>query len=373
MQHRNIGCAFALSGLLAVVALAGGCASSSNDNAPSGSTSSTASTTGFGGSAMTSGGVAGSSGSGESGGAGDVDAGQAGAAGSTGTNDAGAPDGTAGDGGAVVSDPGTEGDGKFTIPQPSYPPEATLQPGVTAGRIQTISVTSQIYPNTTRTVWIYTPAGYVADTPAPFMVLQDGRAYIDNFRLNTVLDNLIAKKQLPMMVAIFIPPSANRSVEYDTVDDTYARFVLNEVFPAVEKLAVKLTSDPQGGGAGGHSSGGIAAFTMGWSRPDRFRRILTNSGSFTNIRGGDQYWTGKDLVRTTMPLKPLRVTQTAGTNDLQSPRWQQANESMFMALSSAGYHDRYLLITAGTHDQRSSGPTTAQQMLWLWRGYPIAK
>ena len=171
------------------------------------------------------------------------------------------------------------------------PPEATLQPGVTAGKLMDVAVTAKVFPGANRTVQVYIPAGYVERTPAPFMVLQDGPSYVTRFKLPTVLDNMIAKKQLPPMLAIFVPNAGGRrSVEYDTLSDAYVRFVLEDVLPAVEAGApVKLTTDPEGRSAGGHSSGGIAAFTMGWERPDQFRRILTHSGSFVSIRGGDKY------------------------------------------------------------------------------------
>jgi enterochelin esterase family protein len=272
--------------------------------------------------------------------------------------------------GAGVSDPGTEGDGDFMVSGPyRLPPEATLASGVTAGKIAQVMVASRIFAGSNRAVQVYTPAGYVAGTAAPFMVLQDGPGYINNFRLNTVLDNLIASKKLPVMIAIFVPNGgSNRSFEYDSLTDLYVRFVLEEVLPAVEGgLPVKLTRDPEGRAAGGHSSGGIAAFTMGWLRPDQFRRILTHSGSFTNIRGGDRY---PALVRGE-PAKPLRVFLSAGTMDLQPPRWQQANVTMAAALKETGYHYRFVLMTGGTHSQSHPAAILPETLLWLWRGYPI--
>jgi enterochelin esterase-like enzyme len=272
--------------------------------------------------------------------------------------------------GAGVTDPGIEGDGDFMVNGPyRLPPEATLAAGVTAGRIAQVMVPSRIFAGSNRTVQVYTPAGYVAGTEAPFMVLQDGPGYISNFRLNTVLDNLIASKKLPVMIAIFVPNGgSNRSFEYDSLTDLYVRFVLEEVLPAVEGgLPVKLTRDPEGRAAGGHSSGGIAAFTMGWLRPDQFRRILTHSGSFTNIRGGDRY---PALVRGEA-ARPLRVFLSAGTMDLQPPRWQQANVTMAAALKEKGYHYRFVLMNGGTHSQSHPAAILPETLLWLWRGYPI--
>jgi len=171
------------------------------------------------------------------------------------------------------------------------------------------------------------------------------------------------------MVAIFIPP-VDRSREYDTVNVNFSQYITTNALPAVAALNIKLTTDPEASGTSGHSSGGILAFTMAWFQPERYRRVLSFSGSFTSLQnpGGGLY---DNLVRTTMPLKPIRTAMTAGTNDLLAPRWTQANETMGAALGAAGYHYRYILISGGTHDQASSRPWVAELMTWLWRGYPV--
>jgi enterochelin esterase family protein len=282
----------------------------------------------------------------------------------------GDPPATAGPDAPAAADPGKEGDGNFTINGPyQLPPEATLAPGVTAGKMTSVMVVSKIFPGHDRTLTVYSPASYVAGTPAPFMVIQDGPSYINNFKLNVVLDNMIAKKQLPAMICIFVPNGGgNRSFEYDSLTDLYVRFVLEEVLPAVEmNLPIKLTTDPEGRAAGGHSSGGIAAFTMGWHRPDQFRRILTHSGSFVNIRGGNKV-PGMIMMA---PPKPLRVFLSVGSKDNESPRWQKGNEDMAAALAAQQYHYRFVLLNGGTHAQSYPASILPESLLWLWRGYPI--
>jgi enterochelin esterase family protein len=133
---------------------------------------------------------------------------------------------------------------------------------------------------------------------------------------------------------------------------------------------IKLTTDPEFTGTCGHSSGGILAFTMAWFQPDRYRKVLSLSGSFTNLQnpGGGMY---DSLVRMTMPLKPIRTAMTAGTADLGGGTWTRANETMSAALMAAGYHHRYFLITGGTHDQGSSRTSMPDLLTWLWRGVPV--
>lgn len=309
---------------------------------------------------------------------GSTDAGTAGAAGGgpepsdgstgeTAPNDASGAADTAGDSG--LTDPGREGEGRFQVAKPSLPPEVMGRlPGVTAGTIRTLQIPAAM-GFAARSVQVYTPNGYVPNTPVAFMVFHDGGQGIDVLKIPIIFDNLFFQKKLPLIVGIFIPP-VSRSPEYDTVNDKYAQFITTQVLPAVASLNIKLTTDPEASGTAGHSSGGILAFTMAWFEPDRYRRVLSLSGSFLKLQtpGGDLY---DNLVRTTMPLVPIRVAMTAGTNDLAAPRWTQANETMGAALMAAGYHHRYLLRTGGTHDPVENLPFLPEQLTWLWRGYPL--
>ena len=142
------------------------------------------------------------------------------------------------------------------------------------------------------------------------------------------------------------------------------------MLPKVETLGIKLTTDPEFSSVMGHSSGGIFAFTQAWFEPDRYHRVLSLSGSYLNLQtpGGGMY---NNLVRMTMPLKPIRIAMSAGTNDLNAPAWTNANETMGMALGAAGYHYRYLLVNGGTHTPFSvNRPWIPELMTWLWRGFP---
>ncbi len=119
---------------------------------------------------------------------------------------------------------------------------------------------------------------------------------------------------MPVTIGIFIDPGVmpggspdrqarfNRSYEYDGLGDRNARFLIEEILPEVAKT-YRLSADPNDRGLAGSSSGGIAAFTAAWERPDAFRRVVSYIGSFTNLRGGGDY---ASLIRKMEP-KPLRV------------------------------------------------------------------
>ena len=223
-------------------------------------------------------------------------------------------------------------------------PELAEQPGVPKGKLTHQKPwESKIFPGTRRDWWVYVPAQYKDDQPACVMVFQDGGGYTGF--VPTVFDNLIAKGEMPVTVAVFINPGTGRgedgrgqrSVEYDTLSDRYARFLLEEILPEVEKT-VKLRHDPESRAIAGISSGGICAWTVAWERPDEFRKVLSWVGSFTNIASGKTRREGghnyEALIRKT-PKKPIRVFLQDGANDLDNNNgnWPLANQQMAKALA----------------------------------------
>jgi enterochelin esterase family protein len=205
------------------------------------------------------------------------------------------------------------------------------------------------------------------------MVFQDGMGYLStngSWRVPLVFDNLIAAKQMPVTIAIFLNPGSregqsNRSFEYDSLGDAYAKFLINEAIPFVtNKYSLALTGDPELRAICGSSSGGICAFTVAWERPDQFRKVLSTIGSFTNIRGGHNY---PALIRKT-ERKPIRVFLQDGSNDLNNLHgdWPLANQGMASALRFMGYDHKFVLGD-GSHASRHGGAILPDALRWLWR------
>lgn len=237
---------------------------------------------------------------------------------------------------------------------------------------------SQVFEGTVRDWWLYVPAQYDGSKPAAVMVFQDGGSYVSDkgqFRVPTVFDNLIHKKEMPLTIGIFLNPGnipaadttqkprSNRSFEYDTLSDQYARFLDKEILPAVAKT-YKLREDAAGRAIGGISSGGICAFTVAWQRPDLFTKVLSHVGSFTNIRGGDVY---PGLVRKT-EKKPIRVFLQDGSGDLDNMfgNWPLANQQMALALKYAKYDYKFEYGDGG-HNGKHGGAILPESLRWLWR------
>ncbi len=264
--------------------------------------------------------------------------------------------------------------------EPEFPltADSQPQPGVAKGTLFKGSYTAHndsVFPGTVRDYQLYLPAGFDKTQPTPFMVFQDGVIY----QAPVVFDNLIAQKVIPPLVGIFIKPGVvpaandnalprfNRSYEYDSVTDTYSRFLIDEFLPALEaEHGLQFSTDPNQAAIAGNSSGGICAFMTAWHRPDRFRRVFTGVGTYVGIRGADRL---PVLVRKIEP-KPLRVFLQSGTgdNNLYCGDWWMANQMMERSLTWAGYEVNHAWGEGG-HNQKHASQVFPEAMRWLWRDW----
>ncbi len=258
-------------------------------------------------------------------------------------------------------------------------PDSKPIAGVPEGKVTRHSWTSKIFDATVRDYYVYVPAKYDPAQPTAVMVFQDGHAYVNakgEYRVPVVFDNLMARGELPPIIGIFIDPghrgetlppirwqANNRSFEYDTLSDQYARFLLEEILPEVGK-SYNLTTDPERRAICGASSGGICAWTVAWERPDQFRKVLSHIGSFTNIRGGHVY---PSLIRKT-ERKPIRVYLQDGDHDVNNEHgnWWLANLEMESALKFSKY-DVKTVWGHGAHNGNHGGAVLPEALKWLWR------
>jgi enterochelin esterase-like enzyme len=315
--------------------------------------------------------------------------------------------------------PPIDAEGNFIIgPTHSPAPEMVVHEGVPHGTVHTFTMSStdsRIFPGIardsgtfgspsptdpatlivttshpaqyTRKVAVYVPAQYVPGTIAPFIVGADGPDQL----LFTALDNLIAQRKVPVMIAISIgngsgdAQGSERGLEYDTMSGRYAEFVETEVLPSVERqYNVKLTKDPEGRATMGGSSGGIAAFIMAWYHPELYHRVLAYSITAINQQWPHNSdtphgaWGFHEQIIPNSPVKPIRVWMAVGDRDLLNPNvmrddmhdWVIASERMAGALAAKGYHYQFAFVRNAGHTDRSMKQQTLPQALeWLWRGY----
>jgi iron(III)-enterobactin esterase len=310
-----------------------------------------------------------------------------------------------------------DADGNFRIAPPYAPdPAFTDKPSAPKGRVVRFtmnSAESKIFPTAPvggaargatpveppqhqtfqRQVAVYIPAGYTPNTPAPFIVVQDGQTYdagadgnprTDRAFIPPMLDNLIYEKRIPPIVAVLVAPGPGpqRSIEYDTVSDRYTNFVETELLPRVTKdYQVAFTTDPEGRATFGMSSGAAAALTMAWLHPNLYRRVVSYSGTFVALQRNATAPNGAwDFHQTFIPQserKPLRIWFHVSENDLganspaeQMRNWVIANNRMSDVLKAKGYPHQFVFSEASGHvDQRVQLQTMPEAFEWVWKGY----
>lgn len=260
----------------------------------------------------------------------------------------------------------------------SFSEDSKRHDGVPKGVVTKHVWKSTIFDGTIREYYVYVPAQYNPDEAAALMIFQDGHAYVNedgDFRVPIVFDNLIHKKDMPMTIALFINPghksselpenpfrASNRSIEYDSLNDAYARFLIEELIPELSKT-YNISTNPQMRAICGLSSGGICAFTAAWERPDYFSKVMSHFGSFTNIRGGHNY---EAMIRKT-PKKDIKVYLQDGSNDLNNEHgnWWLANQQMASSLEYKSY-DHIFVTGTGAHNGKHGGSVLPEALRWLW-------
>lgn len=268
---------------------------------------------------------------------------------------------------------------------PAYLPDSYQQPGVPEGKMSEKLVhKSGIYPGMETNYWIYVPALYDGSKPVALMVWQDGEKYVDRTaagRMGIVVDNLIHQKKIPPMILVLISPGMvgekrMRSIEYDTVTDTYARFLRDEILGEVQ-AKYNIRHDGYSRAIAGESSGGICSLNVAWFMPDQFTRVLSRIGSFTSIQwkpnqldGGQSY---PNKVRKE-PKRNIRVWLSDGAEDLENDHgsWPLQNIQMANSLKMKGY-DYHFHWGVGTHNTAQGNAELPVAMTWLWRDYDPAK
>ncbi len=262
-------------------------------------------------------------------------------------------------------------------------PDSLPQPGVPPGKVEQFTFSnSRIFPGTVRDYYVYTPAPYDPARPACVMVIQDGFAHITSerrWRIPTILDNLIHQGDIPVCIGIFVDPGRiplstpgvgprnNRSFEYDSLSDRYARFLIEEILPEVGRRH-NLTGDGGSRLIMGGSSGAICAFNVAWQRPDAFQRVFSCVGSFTALRGGHNL---ASLVRLAEP-KPIRVFLESGQADMIvfGGSWWPANLDMLAALEYSGYEVNHAWAEHAGHNDYHCTSVFPDALRWLWKDYP---
>lgn len=242
-------------------------------------------------------------------------------------------------------------------------------------------ISEKIYPSSKHHYSVYLPVNYNARTEYPLTVFLDGSMYMaPPVSACNILDNLIAEEKIPPMIAVFLDAGdngdgmpiyggafygtqSNRSKEYDSIDDLFARFLDEELLPSVLD-GYSVSSDPNRRCIVGMSSGGNAAFNVVWHHTHSFRKCITHVGSFVDIRGGHE---NASRIRRN-PKKPIRIWLQDGDNDLNIVYgdWALGAKTMASALEYKGYDYKFTFGNGG-HSFMHASAIIDQQLEWIWR------
>lgn len=276
-------------------------------------------------------------------------------------------------------------------------PDSLPQENVPHGKlVGPATLPSTVFPGTSHTYWVYVPAQYDRAKPAALMIFNDGQAMIapnGDVRVPNVIDNLTHRREIPVMITIFINPghtpeqpeptpadwgdrTTNRPTEYNVPDDKYSQVIINELLPVITR-EYNISPDPEQHAIAGASSGAIAAFTVAWERPDQFRKVISIVGSFVNLRGGHVY---PEKVAAA-EKKPIRAFFQDGRNDNRgvgrdgsydpTRDWFLQNNRLVDALTRKGYDVNHVW-GIGLHGQKQGGAILPEMMRWLWRDHPLS-
>lgn len=277
--------------------------------------------------------------------------------------------------------------------QPNYDafyelgPDSLVRRGVPKGEVKgPYKLPTDVFPGTEHDYWIYVPAQYDPAIEVSLMVFNDGATYMQAdgyYRAVNVLDNLIYRGDIPVMIAAFVDPgkftadgASNRSDEYNTLDDRYARVIVDELLPRLyDEYNISRAAEHHG--IAGWSSGAIAAFTVAWERPDHFRKVLSGIGTFVDLAGGHVY---PEKVLGAEP-KPIRIFMIDGRNDNRGVSadgkydpardWFYQNVRLKDALVAKGY-DVHFVWGIGVHSHDMGGAMLPEMLRWLWRDHPVS-
>lgn len=254
------------------------------------------------------------------------------------------------------------------------PPEAKPDPVIPSGKLeQQPPLVSKIFGGTSHDWWIYVPASYDPGVESNLVIFQDGQ-WSHSYG-PVYFDNMIARHDLSQTIVVFVTPGtfpdkrSDRSREYDTLSDSYVRFLLEELLPPVE-AKYKITQDPMRRCVAGISSGGICSFTAAWQRPDKFGLVMSWVGSFTDIAAGKTLIEGGHnypaLIRKT-PKKRMKVFLQDGASDLDNEHgnWPLSNYQMALALRFAKY-DLKTIWGNGFHSDKQGRATMPEALRWLF-------
>lgn len=195
------------------------------------------------------------------------------------------------------------------------------------------------------------------------LVLTDAELHLNIMSATTVLDNLIAEKKIPPIIAVFIDAGNNRMKELKCNDD-FARFVSEELVPWTKKT-YKLTVEAIDSIIGGLSLGGLMATYLGLKSPEIFGNVLAQSGDFSYQPDG---WQSKNrdtwIASQYRQCDKLSLKFYLNNGIIERKEIIDSNQNLLSMLKDLGY-EAYFETFKGGHDYLSWSEYLATGLIYL--------
>lgn len=211
-----------------------------------------------------------------------------------------------------------------------------------------------------RKISLYEPNSVYSTTDkSPLLILFDGESYLDKVPTPLVMDNLIASKAIPPMRVVFVnPPRPSLRAKELTPNKAFADMLANEFIPWLCSTH-SICPAAENTVLSGSSFGGLASMFIALEHPQRFGKVLSQSGSFwwqpktaKSIASDKQSWMS-ELVASS-GKKDIQVYLNAGVFETEPVHASiyQTNKTLFNTLKEKGYPVMFKSAASG-HDYYS--------------------
>lgn len=193
----------------------------------------------------------------------------------------------------VPAQPGRGPSSLLELPLAAAQPYRDRRPGVPEGRIRAAEAAG-------RRVWVYTPPGF-GDGPYPVLVLLDGDTWAG--RIGPTLDNLIADRRIPPLVAL-LPDAVDRPSRLRDMacHEPFVRYLADALLPWAGR-EWRATADPARTVIAGQSLGGLTSSYAAFLAPERFGNVLSQSGSYWWSDDDPEWLTGRYARAGRLPVR----------------------------------------------------------------------